>query len=48
MSVKERIELCMLIEKMEEQKECSKRLGLVNNSTFLGKKVGEQKSEQIK
>ena len=37
MTAKERIELCILIEKIKENKECSKRLGLVNKSILIVK-----------
>ena len=43
MSVKDRVELCRLIEKMNERKDCSKRLGLVNVSTFRGEQIKEQR-----
>lgn len=38
MSTKERIRLCLLIEKMDRQKEFTKKLGLENKSKFQGGK----------
>ena len=39
MCVKERIKLCRLLDKMEEQKEYSQKLGLENASTFHKKQI---------
>lgn len=39
MSIKERILICQMIEKMEKLKEYSKLLGLENKSSFRGVKV---------
>lgn len=36
MSVKERMKMCQLIEKMENQREYCKRLGLENKSSLHG------------
>ena len=37
MTVKERVWLCRLIEKMNEQADFSRRLGITNTSTFHGR-----------
>ena len=39
MGVQERMKMCQIIEKMETQKEYSKRLGLENRSSFRGSPV---------
>jgi len=41
----ERIRLCRLLDKMEEQKEYSQKLGLENASTFHKKQVGYTRNE---
>ena len=43
MHVVERMRMCRIIEKMEEQKEYSKRLGLENNSYYKGAPIINQK-----
>ena len=43
MNVDERMRMCRIIEKMEEQKEYSKRLGLENNSYYKGAPIINQK-----
>lgn len=42
MSTRERIRLCILIEKMDEQKSYSEKLGLENKSTFHGKTIKKE------
>ena len=42
MSIRERIRLCILIEKMNEQKAYSEKLGLENKSTFHGKRIKKE------
>lgn len=42
MSTRERIRLCILIEKMNEQKSYSEKLGLENRSTFHGKRIKKE------
>lgn len=39
MPTKQRIRLCLLIEKIQEHKEYSEKLGLVDKTTFHGKEV---------
>lgn len=39
MSVQERMRMCKLVEKMENQRAFSKRLCLENNSSFHGKPI---------
>ena len=41
MSIQERMRMCRLIEQMEKQKECSKKLGLENRSTFCGVRIDD-------
>ena len=42
MSIRERIRLCILIEKMDEQKSYSEKLGLENKSTFHGERIKKE------
>lgn len=47
MSVEQRIRLCLLIDKMDDQKEYSKKLGLENRSKFHGERIwGEEKEKE--
>ena len=46
MSVEKRIRMCLLIEKMSEQKEFSKRLGIEDVSTFRGEQVTGKEGEK--
>ena len=46
MSVKKRIRMCLLIEKMLEQKEFAEQLGMEDVSTFRGKKVGRKEGKK--
>ena len=39
MDIKDRIKKCILIERIERQKDYSKKIGVEDNSTFKGKKV---------
>lgn len=42
MSIKERIRLCILLEKMDEQKTYSEKLGLENKSKFHGERIKKE------
>ena len=42
MTTEQRIRVCLLLEKICEQKEYSERLGLENRSRFHGKKIEEK------
>lgn len=42
MPVEQRIRLCLLIEKMNENKEYSEMLGLENTTTFHGEQIREE------
>ena len=44
MSIKERIALCRLIEKIEENKDYAKAIKVENNSTFKDRKVADKTS----
>ncbi len=47
MPVEQRIRMCLLIDKMETQKDYSKKLGLENFTTFHGKKIsGEEENSE--
>lgn len=47
MSVEHRIRLCLLIDKMNDQKDYSKKLGLENRSKFHGERIwGEEKEKE--
>lgn len=48
MSVKERVMICRLLEKMKEQDNYSRQLGLVNTSTFCGVNILQKKNEEKK
>ena len=45
MHLAERIRLCRLLDKMEEQKTYSKKLGLENTSTFHKKQINDTTSK---
>lgn len=47
MPVKQRIRICRLIEKMQEQKEYSKKLGLEDRSRFHGERVCKEEEKQL-
>ncbi|MBO4988215.1 MAG: hypothetical protein J6C63_05170 [Lachnospiraceae bacterium] len=46
MSVKERVLICRLLEKMSEQEAYSRQLGLENASTFCGVNIIQKKNEE--
>lgn len=46
MSVQERMRMCQIIEKIEEQKEYSKRLGLENRSSFRGSQIEKREKRK--
>ncbi len=46
MSVQERMRLCRIIEKLEEQREYGKRLGLENKSSYRGIQVEQIEKER--
>lgn len=47
MPVEQRIRMCLLIDKMENQKDYSKKLGLENITKFHGKEInGEEESRE--
>lgn len=48
MSVKERVLICRLLEKMSEQDAYSRQLGLENTSTFCGVNILQKKNEEQK
>lgn len=48
MSVKERVMICRLLEKMKEQAGYSRQLGLENTSTFCGVNIIQKKNEEKK
>ena len=48
MSVKERVMICRLLEKMREQDNYSRQLGLTNTSTFCGVNIIQKKNEEKK
>jgi len=43
MSIEKRLFLCRLINEMELNEACSRRIGIVNKSTFRGKAVEQEK-----
>ncbi len=45
MNIRERIRLCILIEKMNEQKTYSEKLGLENKSKFHGKLIKKEREK---
>ena len=47
MSVQERLRMCQIVEKMENQKEYSKRLGLENHSKYRGNKILVKREEIV-
>jgi len=48
MSVKERVLICRLLEKMSEQDAYSRQMGLENTSTFCGVNILQKKNEEQK
>jgi len=48
MSVRERVLICRLLEKMKEQDSYSRQLGLENASTFCGVNIIQKKNEEKK
>lgn len=46
MGVKQRVLTCKLIEKMQQQANYSKQLGLENTSTFYGMHIIQKKEEE--
>lgn len=48
MSVKERVMTCRLLEKMKEQENYGRQLGLENVSTFCGANIIQKKNEEKK
>lgn len=48
MNIEQRIRICRLIEKMEQQADYSKKLGLVNVSSFYGVKRSEKEEKRKK
>ena len=48
MSVKERVLICRLLEKMKDQDTYSRQLGLENTSTFCGVNIIQKKNEEKK
>lgn len=46
MSVKERVMTCRLLEKMKEQGNYSRQLGLENTSTFCGANILQKNNEE--
>ncbi len=45
MTIEQRIRMCLLIEKMHEQKSCSEKLGLEDMSKLHGKRInGEERN----
>lgn len=46
MSVRERVLICRLLEKMSEQAAYSRQLGLTNASTFYGENIIQKKNEE--
>ena len=47
MPIEQRIRMCLLIEKMQEQKVFSEKLGLENISKFHGKRMDGEEEKQI-
>lgn len=47
MPVEQRIRLCLLIEKINENKEYSEKLGLEDKTTFHGAWIHEEEGETI-
>lgn len=48
MSVRERVLICRLLEKMSEQDAYSRQLGLENTSTFCGVNILQKNNEEQK
>ena len=46
MNVSRRIRTCRVIEKMARQEEFSRKVGLINDSTFRGKKVSPHEEKR--
>lgn len=47
MPVKQRILLCLLIEKINKNKEYSERLGLEDKTTFHGERIHDEEGKRI-
>ena len=47
MTTEQRIRMCLLLEKMDEQKEYSERLGIENRSRFHGKTIEEREEQKL-
>ena len=48
MSVKERVMICRLLEKMKEQDSYGRQVGISNTSTFGGISILQKKNEEKK
>lgn len=46
MSIEQRVRMCLMIERIHEQKDYSKILGLEENSKFHGKRIAEEENEE--
>lgn len=46
MSIEQRVRMCLMIERIHEQKDYSKILGLEENSKFYGKRIAEEEDEE--
>ena len=47
MTVQQRIQMCLLIEKMNEHKDFCKRLGLEDISSFRGKRIKREEGAGV-
>ena len=47
MPVEQRIRMCLLIEKIQAQREFSEKLGLEDKTKFHGKELRDRKGERI-
>ncbi|MGN0403849.1 MAG: hypothetical protein ACI4F1_01380 [Bariatricus sp.] len=45
MSIEQRVRMCLLIERINEQKDYSKALGLEEKSKFHGKRIVDEEDE---
>lgn len=45
MGVRERVRLCMILEKMEQHKEFSRKLEIENKSSFHGEPVDKERGK---
>lgn len=46
MSIEQRVRMCLMIERIHEQKDYSKILGLEENSKFHRKRIAEEEDEE--